>query len=131
MTPSPGTPPPLSAPPVPPDIAGQQGPVSNYVANFNGGGQSALQQSPLLLAQSKLQEIAVNLKDIARVLIMSKPALMPVLQKMVEAGSMLMDEVQKGLPQGQPSGGPDSGGPPPEAPGSAGAPGEGGSPPSI
>lgn len=130
MTPSPGTPPPLSAPPTPPEIAGQQGPVSSYAANFNGGGASAIQQSPLLLVQGKLQEIAVNLRDVAKVLSMSKPGLLPVLQKMVEAGSMLMDEVQKTLPQ-IPGGGPDAGGGVPETPGSAGAPGEGGSPPSI
>jgi len=71
---------------------------------------------PLALVEQKLNQVASDLRDVAKVLVMSKPALMPVLQKMIQAGAMLMQEInaakQQGQPQ-QPSG-------PPEPPGGEG-----------
>lgn len=67
----------------------------------------------MALVEQKLNSIAADLKEVAKILVSSKPNLMPVLQKMVEAGKMLMSEVQSSKPQaqqgmaGQPRGGPE------------------------
>ena len=92
--------PPISAPPTAPSVAAQQGgPMSQFLAAQQQGNPQGA--PPLALVQQKLNESAAALKDVARVLIMSKPALMPILQKMIQAGSMLMDAVNQELQGGQ------------------------------
>ena len=59
-----------------------------------GAGQPAV-DAPMQMVEQVLNDIALKLRDVARILIMSKPMLMPVLQKMIQSGSMLMDEIQK------------------------------------
>jgi len=71
----------------------------------------------MALVEQKLNQVASDLRDVAKVLVMSKPALMPVLQKMIQAGAMLMQEITKDNQQAQPQ--QPSG--PPEAPGGEGA----------
>lgn len=59
----------------------------------------------MALVVQKLNSIASDLKEVAKLLVNTKPNLMPVLQKMLQAGSMLMSEIQsaqKGQQQGQP-----------------------------
>lgn len=120
-------PPALSRPPQAPEVTDQQGPVSQFVSGYQPD-ESQSGPPPLKLAEQKLSEVAMGLRDVARILVMSKPALMPVLQKMIQAGSMLMNEISKANPQkqqGQP--GPPTAGPPAEGPQGA-PPGEGMSP---
>lgn len=105
----------MQEPPTAPAVAAQQGgPSSQYMQSYQGGGQAG--PPPMALVEQKLNGVASELRDVAKVLVMSKPALMPVLQKMIQAGAMLMQEVNKDKQQGQgqqPSGppqGPQSGG---------------------
>lgn len=109
--------PPMSEPPTAPAVAAQQGgPVGQYLSNYQPSGSGQVGPPPLALVEQKLNQVASDLRDVAKVLVMSKPALMPVLQKMIQAGAMLMQEIntakQQGQPQ-QPSG-------PPEPPGGEG-----------
>jgi hypothetical protein len=76
----------------------------------------------MALVEQKLNQVALDLRDVARVLAMSKPALMPVLQKMIQAGSMLMQEVTKDKQQQQ---GPQPGPPQQAQGGGEGQPGQG------
>ena len=100
-------PPPIYAPPTDPAVAGQQaGPMAQFMAKQQGGGPGAdqggpPQPPPLMMVEQVMNQVALQLRDVARVLLMSKPMLMPILQKMIQAGSMLMDEIQKTNGQGQ------------------------------
>lgn len=87
--------PPMQEPPTAPAVAAQQGgPTSQYMQNYQPqGGQVG--PPPMALVEQKMNGVATELKDVAKLLVMSKPALMPVLQKMIQAGAMLMQEVQK------------------------------------
>lgn len=83
-----------SGPPVSPDVASQQMPP---MAAFAGQGQGqaptqANPQSDFLLA--KLNEVAASLTDVAKIVSQTNPELMPIVQKMAQAGAMLMSEVQ-------------------------------------
>lgn len=79
------------------------------------------------LVTQKLNQVASTLKDIAKVLAMTKPNLLPLLEHMVKAGSGLMNEIQGAQPQapGQQQGPPGASQRPPEPP----APPQGGGPP--
>ncbi len=101
--------PPMQEPPTAPAVAAQQaGPSGQYMQNYQGSGGEA-GPPPMALVEQKLNGVASELRDVAKVLVMSKPALMPVLQKMIQAGAMLMQEVNKDKQQGQ---GPQPSGPP-------------------
>lgn len=105
----------MQEPPTAPAVAAQQGgPSSQYMQNYqaSGGGQAG--PPPMALVEQKLNGVASELRDVAKVLVMSKPALMPVLQKMIQAGAMLMQEVNKDKQQGQ---GQQPSGPPQQASG--------------
>lgn len=103
--------PPMSEPPTAPAVASQQGgPVGQYLQNYKSqDGQGPAGAPPMALVEQKLNGVASELRDVAKVLVMSKPALMPVLQKMIQAGAMLMQEVNKDKQQGQTQGPPQSG----------------------
>lgn len=98
------TPPPsLSAPPTAPEVSEQQGPIAQFVQNRESPQD---QQAPgpgnaMALVSQKLNQVASSLKEVAKILVTNKPTLMPVLEKMLQAGSMLMNEVQSGMPQSQ------------------------------
>ena len=110
--------PPMTDPPTAPAVAAQQGgPVSQYPNNYQPSGTGQVGPPPMALVEQKLNQVASDLRDVAKVLVMSKPALMPVLQKMIQAGAMLMQEITKDNQQAQPQ--QPSG--PPEAPGGEGA----------
>lgn len=106
--------PPMAEPPTAPAIAAQQGgPVGQYLKNYQPQeGQNSVAPPPMALVEQKLNQVATELRDVAKVLVMSKPALMPVLQKMIQAGAMLMQEVNKDKQQGQGQQQPPPSGPP-------------------
>ena len=117
--------PPLSAPPTAPQVASQQGgPVGQYLSGYQPQGEQAVGQPPMALVEQKLNQVALDLRDVARVLAMSKPALMPILQKMIQAGSMMMQEIGKDKQQGPQPGPPQ----PAQGGGEEGQPGQGAGP---
>ena len=86
-----------SMPPLPPDVTAQQMPSSLRFAQAAGGAPAPAtgeQFDPIAFAVSTLGEIAAKLKDVADVLVVKKPALMPILQHMVQAGGALTNELQ-------------------------------------
>ena len=118
-------PPSLASPPTSPDVAEQQSPTAQFAQGYQpqvgeGGANSAME-----LAAQNLNQVASLLKDVAKVLVTSKPNLMPILQRMVQAGSMLMNEVQSNKPGSQVG----QAGVQRQPPETAGAGPEGGAPP--
>jgi hypothetical protein len=87
-----------AAPPVDPNVAAQQMPSMGQFAGQMGGQQGGDPAMDFLV--SKMNEIAASLTDVAKVISQRKPALMPIIQKMAQAGSMIMSEVQSGQQQG-------------------------------
>jgi hypothetical protein len=68
-----------------------------------GQGAPGGQDNPNALVEQNLNQVAAKLKEVAQVLSTAKPALMPVLQRALQALSMVMSEVQSGKKeQGQP-----------------------------
>lgn len=89
MSPSPAN------PPVSPSIAAQQVPMAQYAqAQAQGSGQG---QASMALVQSLLTGIGQDAERVAKVLVVDKPELIPILKQAVSALSMLMDEVTKSL----------------------------------
>lgn len=91
-------------PPLPPQLrqqAAPQNPVMQY-AQGNGGaaGAGPEQFSADAFLQERLSQVASLMKEIADVLAVSKPSLMPILQVMVEAGSSMMKGIQANAPEG-------------------------------
>lgn len=96
------------APPLPPDVRRQQqGPILAQYA------QAAARQNPMAaqsgqdeqansmqFAQQKLSEVASGLMEIAKVLAVEKPALMPILKKMAGMGKVLEQQINEAS-QGQ------------------------------
>jgi len=118
-------PPTLDAPPQAPGVTDQQagpedqqqGPSAQFIQWQDSGNQ---------LVEQKLNKVAADLKDVAKVLVQSKPNLVPLLQRSLQALSMLMNEIQQGKQQQGKAGmqrstpepqsgqeGPDQGAPPP------------------
>lgn len=93
-------PPTLESPPVSPEVAGQQqGPSAQFIQG-QPGGQGATADN---LALQKLNQVASDLKEVAKVLVQSKPNLVPLLQRSLQALSMLTNELMAGKQQmGQP-----------------------------
>lgn len=92
-------------PPVSPDVMAQQMPPMAAYADQGrgmiGGGGSAEAADPMKFVQTLLDEIASNLMKIAQIIGQSRKELMPIVQKMAEAGSMLTNEIQSKGPQQQ------------------------------
>ena len=88
------------APPVAPDVAAQQMPSMGQFAGQLGqqGGDPAME---FLIGE--MNKIAASLTEVAKVISERKPALMPIIQKMAQAGSMIMSDVKAG--QQSPTGG--------------------------
>jgi hypothetical protein len=115
-------PPTLEAPPVAPEVSEQQaGPSAQFIQGQEGGQPG----SASALVEQKLNQVASDLKEIAKILVQSKPNLVPLLQRSIQALSMLMNEVQQGkqqvgqqgvqrqMPAAQGPEGPEEGSPPP------------------
>lgn len=62
-----------------------------------GTGASGQPQSSMMLVQSLLTGVGQDLERVAKVLVVDKPELIPILKQSVSALSMLMDEVTKSL----------------------------------
>lgn len=92
-------------PPVSPDVMAQQmPPMSGYGAQGQqmlSGAQGSDQSSadPNKFAMDQLNDIAAKLMNVAKVLGQTRKELMPLVQKMAEAGSMLTNELQANNPQ--------------------------------
>ena len=107
-------PPPVTAPPTAPEVSQQQGPISRFIQQQDptggqGQGQDAANFSAMGLVEQRLNQVALLMRDVAKVLVTAKPELMPVWEKMMQAGTMLLGEVQKaggGQQQGPPQGAP-------------------------
>lgn len=96
-----------SGPPPSPDVMAQQmPPMSQYAGQADqmlGAGQPGQQADPIEFAKSKLDGIANDLMTVAKVLGEVKPELMPIVQKMAQAGSQLTSELESGnAPQNEP-----------------------------
>lgn len=87
---------PLSSPPPPPDVVAQQNPgmVSQFVQGYQPGMEAA-PSAPRDLIRQRMMGIAEGLRDVARVIATTDPSLMPILKRMVEAGSMLMNSLDQ------------------------------------
>lgn len=97
----------LNSPPPPPEVTAQQNPgqVSQFVNGYQPGAGQQQNNAPKELIKQKMQQVAQQLSDIARVLATTDPASMPILKRMVEAGSMLMrtlEQNQQEASQGNP-----------------------------
>ncbi len=90
-------------PPMSPDVMAQQMPPMAAFADQGrgmvGGGANPEAADPMKYVQILLDEIAGNLMKVAQVVGQSKRELMPIVQKMAEAGSMLTNEIQSKAPQ--------------------------------
>jgi hypothetical protein len=76
---------------------------------------------PSAFAKSELDKIAASLMNVAKVVSQSRKELMPLVQKMAEAGSMLSNELQTANPPGgMPPEGSPAGPPQAETPGQMG-----------
>ena len=83
-------------PPVSPSIAAQQVPMAAYAQQMGGGG-APQQQSSMALVRALLTEIGNSLERVAKIIVVEKPELAPLLKSAVGALSMLMNEVTKAL----------------------------------
>ena len=109
-----------ATPPIPPNIAAQQMPSALRFMQSAGGPQGAGAAPPspghdpnsgkqfdsMSFVEDRMNQIASLLKDVADVLVLDKPALMPIIQRMSQAGSAIMQEIQTGQANQGPSPGP-------------------------
>jgi hypothetical protein len=95
----------MASPPPPPEVTQQQNPnqVSQFVSGYQQPGAEQPPAAPKELVKQKMQQVAEGLRDVARVLATTDPSLMPILKRMVEAGSMLMQQIEQNQ-QGQNTG---------------------------
>lgn len=97
MSPSPST------PPISPSIAAQQVPLAQYAQAGGGAGQGGTTNSgqdpaaSMGMVIAKLTSVGNDLEQVAKVLVIDKPELIPVLKQAVNALSMLMNEAQKSI----------------------------------
>lgn len=107
-----------SGPPVSPDVMAQQMPspaayAQQGQAMLNGGQSDSGQANPDQFVMSELNDIATKLGNVAKVLSQTHKELIPIIQKMATAGSMLQNELQANNP-------PQSAETPPQADGQGG-----------
>ncbi len=90
-----------SSPPVAPSIAAQQVPMAQFAQQQQqqggapGGGSPSDSMASMALVQSLLTGVGQDLERIAKVIVVDKPELSPILKQAVNALSMLMNEVTK------------------------------------
>lgn len=91
-----------SMPPLPPSVTAQQQPDPAMAFAMNAGAQgnaNAMQFDSLAYAESELNKVAEILKGVAQVIVNEIPSVMPILQKMGQAGSALVSEIQSSRSQ--------------------------------
>lgn len=93
-------PPQLDQPPASPEVTDQQGPVARFVEGYQGGGgqPGGGAQDATALLERNMNEVAAKLKEVAQTLSQFKPNLLPVLERMIQAGSFLMNQLQSAKP---------------------------------
>ena len=96
-------PPSAAVPPTSPEVSEQQNPLAQFLQNQGSPDQQAGAPgvNAMNLVEQKLNQVAAELKEVAKILVQNKPNAMPLLQKMLQAGSMLANEIQAGKPQNQ------------------------------
>lgn len=96
-------------PPQAPAVTAQQAagsgmsPMGQFAQNMTSGqgDQKAIQEfSSSQFLNEKLDAIAQNLSSVAKVLIVSRPDLMPLVQKMAQMGSVLNGQITSGQSTG-------------------------------
>lgn len=70
----------------------------------------------MALVAQKLDQVAPSIMDVARIIQTSKPALMPILQKAIQALTMISTEAKKASPQRGAAAAPQAESPQQEAP---------------
>ena len=93
-------------PPVPPQVAAQQGPPLRQFAQSAGG--AAPQQDSNALASQLLDGIRKQMTQLAQVLQTTKPELIPILKQSIQALVMVSGKI-KAAGGGQQGGAPDGG----------------------
>jgi hypothetical protein len=86
-----------------PPMAAYSDQAAQMLANKPSDAMSA---DPSAFAKKELDDIAAKLMNVAKVLSQTKKELMPLVQKMAEAGSMLSNELQSAAVPPAPAGGP-------------------------
>ena len=89
-------------PPIPPQIAAQQGPPPiRQFAQGAGGAQAGGDQSQNSdqLASSLLDQIGKQMTQLAQIIVQTKPELVPILKQSIQALSMVAGKIKTG-PQG-------------------------------
>jgi hypothetical protein len=89
-----------SAPPVPPSVVAQQQPQQSPVANFVAGAQP-LNYDAIQLLKTKMDGLADQLSDVAKISAVEMPQIMPVLKKVAQGLSLIATEVESKMSQGQ------------------------------
>ena len=88
-----------ATPPVSPDVAGQQAPASQqFVEGAMQRGAGAVQQGPraaMQFAMQKLQVIAKEMGELAQVLAVEKPVVMPLITRAAGMLKMVEQQVQQ------------------------------------
>ncbi len=93
-------------PPVAPSIAAQQVPMADYARQQAGAGQGGQggggtgipdEAASMSLVQALLTKVRDEFEKIAKVLVVVKPELIPILRQSVNSTGMLMDEVTKAV----------------------------------
>jgi hypothetical protein len=87
----------VSSPPLPPDVTSQQTPPElQFMAGAGAASQDTLQKfNSLELVKQEMTKVAAILTEVAKVLVVEKPALVKQLQIMVQAGSAIVDDVSR------------------------------------
>jgi hypothetical protein len=96
-----------SMPPLPPDVTAQQAPPIGQFAQGQQGGPAATPDpsmgdgASMGFVGDQMNQIAQLLTKVVKVVEVARPELMPILQRMAQMGSMLMNEIQSSKsPQG-------------------------------
>lgn len=96
----------ISAPPIPPQVMAQQQAPQSPASQYMAGAGATPQFDPNALMASLLNQVAENLGKVAKVLEIVRPELTPLVGKMAQMGSVLMQETQQNTAQGVPGGNP-------------------------
>lgn len=75
-------------------------PMMGFAQSAGAAINTAPQFDPMQFVMGRLNEVATMLADVAQVLVVEKPALLPILQKVAQGGSLLMNAIGTSMPQG-------------------------------
>ena len=101
-----------------PDVMAQQLPQSlaSYAPSAGQASGAPAQPDPMAFANTQLDDMAKSLTNVAQVVGQVRPELMPLIQKIAQAASMLQNEIQSNGKPGETPAAPAQ----PEGPGDVG-----------